>query len=277
MKVFTKIALALAAAPLLLATDATFVFAGLSMTPEPWNKSANFAKLERFAREAAAKGAQVIATPEGFLEGYVGNQSHSPGLTNEKYAAAGEELGGPLLTRASNLAKELKVYLLIGFAEHRDGKTFNSAVIFTPQGTVASHYSKSHTADDEPFNTKGTEFPVSQTAYGRWGTLICYDRQLPEPARILAVKGAEFILVPAWGSYNEMNDMRMRVRAQENGVWVAFVHPKRTLIIDPSGNVIAQGKGDRDQIVFGTVALRSDYPQNQLKRRRPELYGDLLR
>jgi predicted amidohydrolase len=259
------------------AGDSTFVFAGLSITPEPWNKDANLAKLERYAREAAAKGANVISTPEGFLEGYVGNEKRTPTLTREQYFSVGEELGGAMLTRISKLAQELHVYLLIGFAERRSGNMYNSAVIFSPEGAVTSHYSKSHTAADEPFNTKGTEFSVAQTRYGRWGTLICFDRQLPETARTLALKGAQFLLVPSWGGYGEMNDQMMRVRAYENSVWLAFVHPKRCLIIDPRGTILAKNDGETDQIVMATITLRGDQKQPLLNERRPELYQELTR
>ncbi|MBI3207316.1 MAG: carbon-nitrogen hydrolase family protein [Candidatus Solibacter usitatus] len=261
----------------LQAADANFLFAGLSITPEPWNKSANLAKLERYARDAAARGANVISTPEGFLEGYVGNDKRTPGLTADKYRKAGEELTGPMLTRVSKLARELKVYLLIGFAERREGKMYNTAVIFGPDGSVTSRYAKSHTAADEPFNTPGTEFKVAQTAYGRWGTLICFDRQLPETARTLALRGAQFLLVPSWGGYGEMNDQMMRVRAYENGVWLAFVHPKRCLIIDPRGKVVAKNEGEEDQIVLARIELRGDQRQFLLEQRRPELYGDIVK
>ncbi len=257
--------------------DVSFVFAGLSLTPEPWNKTANLAKMEKYARQAAARGATVISTPEGFLEGYVGNEKRTPDLKADRYAAIGEPLDGPMIQRVASLARELKVYLLIGFAERRDGKTFNSAVIFAPDGSMTSHYSKSHTAADEPYNTKGAEFPVASTPLGRWGTLICFDRQMPETARILALKGAQFILVPAWGAYGEMNDVMMRTRAYENGVWVAFVHPKRTLVIDPKGTIVAKSNGERDQIVMATIKISGDNKQFLLEQRRPELYEQLVR
>lgn len=273
-----SLTLTIAAATAKAGDDHTFVFAGLSLTPEAWNKQANFDKLQKYARQAAAKGAQVISTPEGFLEGYVGNEKRTPGLDREGYTArAGEEIDGPLLNRIAGLARELKVYLLIGFAERRGGKMFNSAVIFSPDGAVASRYSKSHTAADEPFNTKGTEFPIANTAFGRWGTLICFDRQLPETSRILALKGAQFLLVPSWGGYGEMNDIMMRVRAYENGVWLAFVHPKRTLIIDPRGKIIAQNNGEDDQIVTATITLRASERQFLLEQRRPSLYEELAK
>ncbi|MBK5291408.1 MAG: carbon-nitrogen hydrolase family protein [Acidobacteriia bacterium] len=259
------------------AGDLSFQIAGLTLTPEPWNKEANLAKLERYTREAAARGAQLVVAPEGFLEGYVGNQGHTPGLTRDRYFAVGEEIDGLLMNRVRKLAQELKIYLMVGFAERRNGKMFNSAVVFSPAGDVASHYSKSHTADDEPFNTKGTEFPVVGTAFGRWGTLICFDRQLPETARILALKGAQLILVPAWGSYGETNDIMMRVRAYENGVWLAFVHPKRCLIINPSGKIVAKDAGEFDQVVMGKIDLTKHTRSTLLEQRRPELYSEILK
>jgi predicted amidohydrolase len=271
-----RFALVLLCASAALAGDVSFKFAGLTLTPEPWNKEANFAKLERYARQAAAQGAQVVAAPEGFLEGYVGNQGRSPGLDRTKYFAVGEEIDGPLMRRVAALARELKIYLLVGYAERRKDRMYNSAVIFSPEGAVTGHYSKSHTADDEPFNTKGTEFPVFPTPFGRWGTLICYDRQLPETARTLALRGAQLILVPAWGAYGEINDIMMRVRAYENGVWLAFVHPKRCLIIDPRGNIVAKDAGEFDQVVTATIRIDPALRQPHLDRRRPELYQDLV-
>jgi predicted amidohydrolase len=279
MKLLTGISFALLVGKLAWGAEVSFIFAGLSLTPKPWDKEANLAKLERYARQAAARGASVIATPEGYLEGYVGNEKRTPDLLQirEKYVDVGEDLDGRMLGRIRDLARELKVYLLVGFAERRQGKMYNSAVILSPDGAVVSHYSKSHTASDEPLNTKGTEFPVADTRFGRWGTLICFDRQLPETSRILALKGARFILVPAWGGYGEMNDIMMRVRAYENGVWLAFVHPNRCLIIDDRGTIVAQNTGAGDQIVTATITIHDENRSALLKERRPELYGDLAR
>ena len=258
--------------------DGGYVVAALSLTPTAWEKEANLAKFERYAREAAGRGAQVIVAPEGYLEGYVGNQHRTPGLTQERYAAeAAEPLDGPLLNRVRALAKELRVYLMLGFAEKRDGKVFNTAVMFSPAGAVASRYSKSHTMNDEPFNTKGSSFPVTKTEFGQWGTLICFDRQVPETARLLALQGADTIFVPAWGGYGEMNDLMMRVRAYENGVNLAFVHPNRALLIDSGGKVIAESKGEGDQIVMGRMEVNAKRKHSMLKYRRPGLYEGLTK
>jgi predicted amidohydrolase len=254
----------------------SFTIAGLRVTPERWNKEANFEKLTHYAREACKHGAKLVITPEGFLEGYVGNSGANPGVDEERYRSIGESIDGMLLNRVRSLARELKIYLLVGFAERRDGKMFNSAVIFSPEGDVTLHYSKVHNAHDEPYNTKGTAFPVADTPLGRMGALICYDRQLPETSRILAIKGAQLILVPSWGAYGEMNDVMMRTRAYENSVFLAFVHPNRCLFIDPKGNVIARDTGAGDQIVTARITLDNRVGRGPIRDRRPELYRELL-
>lgn len=68
-----KVMHALVPAVFAFAQGPTFLLAGLSLTPQPWDKPANLEKLERYARQAAGAGTQVVVTPEGFLEGYVGN------------------------------------------------------------------------------------------------------------------------------------------------------------------------------------------------------------
>jgi 5-aminopentanamidase len=249
-----------------------FTVAGLRVVPDRWDKESNFGKLDRFARQAVAKGADVVVTPEGFLDGYVANDRD---LDHRKYFAIAEPLDGPMMTRVRNLARELKIHLTIGFPELRGDRVFNSAAIFGPDGGVVSLYSKTH-CGGELHNTEGTEFPVITTPFGKWGTLICLDRQLPETSRILAIKGAQLILVPSYGMYSEINDVMMRTRAYENGVYVAFVHPKRCLIIDPRGTVVASDTGDVDQIVTATIKLDSRIGNGPIRARRPEIYGEIL-
>ena len=261
-----------------LAGDVTLTLAGLRVTPKSWDKQTNFVTLERYTRQAAAQGAQLVITPEGFLEGYLWNQYTAKTLARECYFEAGEAVDGALMVRIRGLARELKVYLAVGFAERRGGQMYNSVVIFSPAGELAARYSKTHTANDEPYNTKGIEFPVVNTPFGRWGTLICMDRQLPETSRILAVKGAQIILIPAWGMSGELNDIMMRVRAYENGVFLAFVHPKRCLIIDPSGRIIAQDHGSGDELVTAEIHLSDQQStESPIQFRRPELYEEILK
>lgn len=263
------LALSLAAA----AQAPEFVVAGLRVVPDRWDKEANFRKLDHYAREAAAHGAKVVVTPEGFLDGYVGNDK---ALDKHKYFAVAEPIDGPTLNQVRRLARELGIYLALGFPELRGGQVYNSVVIFGPDGGVVSRYSKTH-CGGEPLNTEGAEFPVVDTPLGRWGTLICLDRQLPETARILAIKGAQMILVPSYGMNGEINDVMMRTRAYENSVYVVFVHPKRCLIIEPNGKVAAKDDGGGDQIVYGRIRLDERIGRGPIRSRRPEIYGEILK
>ncbi len=259
------------------AGDFPLTVAGLRIMPERWNKEANLLKFESFARAAAAQGVQLAIAPEGFLEGYVANTKSNPGLTREKYFAIGENIDGPALTRVRSLARELKMYLGLGFAERGADHMYNSVAVFSPDGNVALHYSKAHNDDDEPFNTLGDEFNVASTPLGKWGAVICYDRQLPEIARILSIKGAQLILTPAWGMHGEMNDAMMRTRAFENSVWVLFVHPERCLIINPQGTIVAQDNGKGDQIVKARIVLDEQIGKGAIRHRRPNVYQEILR
>jgi predicted amidohydrolase len=253
--------------------EPSFTVAGLRVLPDRWDKEANFRKLDSFARQAAAQGANLVVTPEGFLDGYVANDRD---LDQKRYFSIAEPIDGPMLRRVRDSAHELKIHLGVGFSELRRPQIYNSVAIFGPDGRVVSRYSKTH-CGGELYNTEGTEFPVVETSWGRWGTLICLDRQLPETARILAIKGAQVILVPSYGMSGEMNDILMRTRAYENGVYVVFVHPKRCLIIDPKGTVIAKDNGRGDQIVTGRIQLDARGGSGPIQARRPEIYGELLR
>src|SRR5262245_15419249 len=137
-----------------LAEAPQFTVAGLRVVPDRWDKESNFHKLDYFARQAAAKGAQLVITPEGFLDGYVGNDRP---LDKSKYSEIAESIDGPMMRRVQNLARELKIYLAMGFPEKRGDLIFNSVVIFGPDGGVVSRYSKTH-CGGEPHNTEGAEF-----------------------------------------------------------------------------------------------------------------------
>ena len=152
---------------------------------------------------------------------------------------------------------------------------FNSVVIFSPDGTLGLALFQEPHRRRRAVQHEGHRVSRRRHPLGRWGTLICFDRQVPETTRILAVKGAQFVLVPSWGGYGEMNDIMMRVRAYENGVWLAFVHPKRCLIVDPRGNIVASNTGEDDQIVTARIDPAAS-KKGLLERRRPELYRDIL-
>jgi predicted amidohydrolase len=248
----------------------------MRVEPTRWEKAHNFAMLERYAREAATRGASLVVTCEGFLDGYTANPKFTPDLTRQRYVDVGESIDGPLLNRVGDLARELKIHLSVGFAERNGEKMHNSVAVFSPAGQVVLHYAKTHIID-EPYNTPGNEFPVAATDVGTLGALICYDRRFPEVSRILALKGARVLLIPSYGTEPERNEALLRTRAWENSVWIVYVRQSQALVINPSGKVIARDKGQGDELVFARINLGGEKGTGEIyERRSPEIYHELL-
>jgi len=246
--------------------------AGLALQSQPWDKKANWRKAERMVRRAARAGARLVCSPEGFLEGYIVQQ---PGLTRGRYRAVGESIRrGTHIRAMRRTCAQLGVYLVAGFAE-RDGPHMrNSAVLIGPRGEIVGVFRKAHDMGREPLNTMGDDFPVFETELGRVGIMICFDRQLPESARLLALRGATLICNPSAGMHGELNDTMMRTRAYENGVWIIFAHPKNCLIVSPRGEVVARAQGP-DEVVIADIDLGQAGAGGPGRHRRPELYRGL--
>ena len=271
-----------------LAEDATsphrLRVASLSIVPAKWDKEANAAKIERMVRKAAEQGAKLVVTPEGVLEGYVVNEvigEKDPArkaVFEERFRALAEPRDGPYVRRFRALADELDIHLVLGFLE-RAGKTlYNSAALLGPDGAIVGVYHKSHFHQgydvNPPGYTPGTVYPVFDVDRVKTGMMICFDRQLPEPARALTLGGAELILCPAYGGWGEWNTRLMQVRAYENQVYVVFTNPHHNLIIDPDGKIL--GEAHDDAILIRDLDLsRPTRRRQSVVHRRPDTYKNL--
>ena len=198
------------------------------------NKAQALARIEAYVRRAADQGAKIVVTPETCIDGYI---CHQPGLTRERMCALAEPEMGPGIGRLRRLARELDLYLCIGFSELAGERLYNTALLIGPDGKTVGKYRKTHGV--EPFYEAGDALPVFETRYGKVGMMICFDRQLPEIARTMVAAGAELILVPSNGMWGRMNDAMLRTRCYENGVFLVFAHPRDGLVIDPGGRIIA--------------------------------------
>ncbi|HZK60931.1 MAG TPA: carbon-nitrogen hydrolase family protein, partial [Anaerovoracaceae bacterium] len=190
--------------------------ASASVVPEKWEKEINWNRIETMVRKAALEGgAKVIVTPEGILEGYVIEDANGiKDLTEknkviERFKITAEPINGRYIKKACDLANELDIFFVFGFLEYRNAKLYNSAILVDPDGDIIGRYSKTHFAEGYQIKpedyTPGNEYPVFDTPFGKVGIIICYDRQLPEPARIMALKGAQILIVPAYGGYTDEN------------------------------------------------------------------------
>jgi predicted amidohydrolase len=157
------------------------------------DKSANFAKIERFVKEAAVKGVEIIAFPEMCITGYW----HVRNLSRDDVDSLAEPIpDGPSSNLLSAMAIEHHMTIGAGLIERGgDGSLFNSYAVAMSDGRVVRHR-KLH-AFEGPHMKSGDSYTVFDTPHGcRVGVLICYDNNLVENARITALMGAEILLAP---------------------------------------------------------------------------------
>ncbi len=262
--------------------------ASASVIPDKWNKELNWQRIEAKVREAATHGsAQVVVTPEGALDGYVINEVNAEQdpvkkeVLVQKFLDLGEPIDGPYIAKACRLSDELNIFLVLGFLERRDEKLLNTGILIDPEGDIIGRYSKTHFAQGYTINPScynpGTEYPVFSTPFGKAGMLICYDRQLPEPARIMALKGAQVMFYPSYGSYTDeqgWNTVLMRTRAYENKVPVIFSHPFQSLLIEDDGDLRAVGKAG--EVVYYDINTDPARYESRFRNRRPDTYETLI-
>ena len=174
-----------------------------------------------YCRKAKHMGADICVFPEMWNDGY-----RIPENIEElrKLAISADD---EFVKEYQKLAEELEMAILITFLEKHEPKPRNTAILFDRFGRQLYTYSKVHTCDfgDEVRIDSGEDFYVSElnTAKGivKVGSMICYDREFPESARILMLKGAELILVPNACPMEQNRLSQLRGRAYENMVAIA--------------------------------------------------------
>lgn len=172
--------------------------------------------IEKMA-EASENGADILLLPEAFITGY--------GLPMDNGEALADD--NVYLQQICTAAKRLGIGVVATAFTKGKQKPQNSAIVIDKNGNVLMKYSKVHTCDfaDEACLESGGDFYVCDFHGVKLGIMICYDREYPESARILMLKGAEIILVP-----NDCGSMKPRLcalstRAYENMVGVAMANP----------------------------------------------------
>lgn len=198
----------------------------------------------QLALKNAAARPDIICMPEGIT--VVG--------TGKSYWEVGESLPGPTSERLGSLAKELKSYIVAGIYEKVGGVLYNTAILVGRDGKLVGKYRKTHLPREEweAGITAGDEYPVFETDFGKVGLIVCWDVQFPEPARAMARKGAELLLLPIWGG----NETLAKARAIENHVFlVSSSYDMKTFVVDPEGKVLEEASKDQP---FVTAELHLD-------------------
>ena len=245
----------------------------------------NLASAERHTRAAVADGAELVVLPERLdIRGGAAD-----------YSAGAEPLDGRPITWARELARELGIDLVAGsVAERRAGheRVSNTSVHVGPDGEIRAVYRKIHMFDIEvdgvvyresEHSEPADEVVLSETANGvGLGLTVCYDLRFPELYRILALRGARIVTVPA--NFTRVTgeahwEVLLRARAIENQVFV--IAPGQgnrpgpegdsygnSMIVDPWGTVLARAAAEGECFVAAELDLER---QDEVREKLPSL------
>lgn len=237
--------------------------------PVKWDLVANWATFEALFRRAAERGAQIVCTPECFLDGYVAPDE--AGWPEPGFRDVAQTLDGDYLTRARRLAAEHGVHLVFGFTERSEAGCYNAAALIGPSGEILGVYHKTHLLDHDTRYLPGEGLPVWETALGRIGIMICADRRWPETARTLRLRGAEIIMNPTYGMWHLDNEWWMRTRSYENELFICFTHPNVALVTGPKGELAAKLQSNVPDVLIHDIDLAQGL-ERMVQARRPEIY-----
>ena len=236
-----------------------------------------------------AEGVDLAVFPEAALTGYCVDCLEDA----QKIAISGD-----YLELIDDACRRLDIVAVVGFAEDRGGNVFNTAALFEP-GQKPRTYRKTHLPELglDKFVTAGDALPVFDTRLGRIGILICFDMRPPEATRVMALAGADLVVLPTnWPVGAETSAEHFSiVRAAENRIFVAtcnrvgdehgFHFFGRSKIVHPTGRVLAAAGNDAETIMADvdfadarqkrTVNIPGKYEIDVIGSRRPELYGTL--
>lgn len=251
---------------------------------------ANLEKGLRLCQQAKELGSDIALFPEMWSNGY-----NIYGRPAGEWTAEAIPADDPFVKRYGELAKKLDMAIGITFLERYPGGPRNALTLFDRHGKRVLHYAKVHTCDfdAERALSPGGDFYVAEldTACGmvKVGAMICYDREFPESARILMLKGAELILVPN-ACPMEINRLsQLRARAYENMLAVATCSYPETVPDCNSGSSVFDGvaylpdvAGSRDTCILqaggqeGIYLARLDLEQLR-SYRSSEVHGNAYR
>lgn len=268
-------------------TDGTLRIGLIQMNSIPCDPLQNREKAERLIRKAAQAGADLVQLPETWNTGF---------FPKEQLSSLAEPEDGESRKLLSHLAKELHLAIAGGSILTRRGSLIcNSFVFYTREGRLAGEYDKVHAfspSGENAYLQAGGSLCCLDAGGMRAGVLLCYDLRFCEQARLLALQGAELLLVCAQWPRERLEHWRILVQARaiENQVFVSAVNGcgcfdsvqsgGGSLAVSPSGEILAQA-GKEEEILLAELRTAE---RTALKRRmdplldrRPSLYAGLCR
>jgi beta-ureidopropionase len=253
---------------------------------------------EEQARLAAAEGAQVICFQELFYGPYFCQ------VQDTKFYEYAESVPGPATERFARLAAELGLVIVLPvYEQERPGVLYNTAAVIDADGTYLGKYRKHHIPQLPGFWEKfyfrpgNCGYPVFDTAVGKIGVYICYDRHFPEGWRALGLNGAQIVFNPSAtsaGLSNHLWQLEQPAAAVANEYFIGAINRVgveelgdddfygTSYFVDPRGQLVGEaGPRDRGDLIIRDLDLslidevRSTWAF--YRDRRPDAYADLTR
>lgn len=231
--------------------------AAISFVPKKLDLAGNVIRLEAAFRKAKQGAARIAVAPEGALDGYIVNEIIAGKISSEQMKDVAISIHSSEIQHFRKLARELDMCLVFGFAELIAENVFNCAVFIDNRGQISGKYHKMQFAEGYDsawwFNRLGSRSRTFETPFGRCGILICNDRWNPQLAKIPAADGAQFLVIPAFGSKSASQDKAVLSRAQETNLPVIEANVGVSLIV--SSNRIAAVDRANEGITFADIVI----------------------
>ncbi|HSJ08812.1 MAG TPA: nitrilase-related carbon-nitrogen hydrolase [Longimicrobiales bacterium] len=258
-------------------------------------REANTALHVDLIEQAASEGVQVLCMQEIFTGPYFCAEQ-----TPRWYDATEKIPDGPTTKLMQELARRHNMVIIVPlYEEDTPGVYYNTAAVIDADGTYLGKYRKNHIPHCAPgfwekfyFRPGNLGYPVFDTAVGKVGVYICYDRHFPEGARELGLNGAEMVFNPSAtvaGLSEYLWKLEQPAHAVANAYFVGAInrvgHEKpwdigefygQSYFVDPRGQFLATGSRDQTELITAEIDLdRIREVRNvwQFYRdRRPETY-----
>lgn len=245
-------------------------------------------------KDAANAGADLVIFPElSFTPFYP--QVPVDERTEDAVDLA-EPVPGPTTEAVSDIAKEFGVVVVFNMLERDGDRTYNTSPVIDADGTVLGCTRMMHVPEYENFHEQGyytpgnTGAPVYETAAGRVGVAICYDRHYPEHLRALALQDAQVVAIPQAGTVGEwpkgIYESEIRTASFQHGFFAAMANrvgqeenllfEGSSLVTDPQGRIVAQAPSGKAIILMASInpekCQEAPARSRFLKDRRPDQY-----
>jgi beta-ureidopropionase len=246
--------------------------------------------------QAASRGVQLLCLQELFFGPYFCAEQQP-----RWYEMVERIPDGPTIRLMQDVARRHGMVMVVPiYEEEITGVYYNSAAVIDADGKYLGKYRKHHIPHVGPgfwekfyFRPGNLGYPVFETAAGRVGVYICYDRHFPEGARILGLNGAEIVLNPSAtvaGLSEYLWKLEQPAHAVANGYFVGAINRVgheapwnigefygQSYFCDPRGRIVAEASRDRDELVVADLDLGMIQEVRNTwqfyRDRRPETYG----